>query len=116
MRRPRPNRRCSDSIAIFVINIDHHPGNSGYGQINWFDPTAAACGEMVYTLIGALGVPLSIEIADPRLPGDPDRHRDPSTTPAFRRTTFDICREAVEAGVDPVLVARNVYDSNNMGG
>src|SRR5438445_370180 len=29
--------------------------------------------------------------------------------------TFDICREALEAGVDPVLVARQVYDSNNMG-
>ena len=22
---------------FFVINIDHHPGNTGYGQINWFD-------------------------------------------------------------------------------
>ncbi len=22
----------------FVINIDHHPGNKGYGAINWFDP------------------------------------------------------------------------------
>src|SRR5262245_47489 len=43
----------------FVINIDHHPGNSSYGQINWFDASAAACGEMVYTLIKALGVPLS---------------------------------------------------------
>src|SRR5438874_6189449 len=21
---------------FFVINIDHHPGNSAYGQINWF--------------------------------------------------------------------------------
>src|SRR3982750_337052 len=21
----------------FVINIDHHPGNTNYGQINWFD-------------------------------------------------------------------------------
>jgi len=29
--------------------------------------------------------------------------------------TFDICRATLEAGVDPVLVARNVYDSNNMG-
>src|SRR5205814_7654995 len=29
--------------------------------------------------------------------------------------TFDICRRALEAGVDPVRVARNVYDSNNMG-
>src|SRR5215813_57769 len=35
----------------FVINIDHHPGNTGYGQINWFDATAAACGEMVFDLV-----------------------------------------------------------------
>jgi hypothetical protein len=47
----------------FVINIDHHPGNAGYGQINWFDASAAACAEMVYDLIGALGVPRSVEIA-----------------------------------------------------
>ena len=30
----------------FVINIDHHPGNKSYGALNWFDPGAAACGEM----------------------------------------------------------------------
>jgi bifunctional oligoribonuclease and PAP phosphatase NrnA len=77
----------------FVINIDHHPGNSGYGQIKWFDPTAAACGEMVYTLVRALGVPLSIEIA----------------THVYLAILTDA------AGVDPVIVARNVYDSNNMG-
>jgi len=29
--------------------------------------------------------------------------------------TFDICRQALEAGVDPVRVARQVYDSNTMG-
>src|SRR5205085_897946 len=29
--------------------------------------------------------------------------------------TFDMCREVIEAGVDPVAVARSVYDSNNMG-
>jgi len=33
---------------FFVINIDHHPGNTGYGGINWFDPGAAACGEMIF--------------------------------------------------------------------
>src|SRR5439155_12160450 len=30
----------------FVINIDHHPGNTLYGAVNWFDASAAACGEM----------------------------------------------------------------------
>src|SRR6266478_5341962 len=47
----------------FTINIDHHPGNTGYGQINWFDPSAAACAEMVFDVIRALGVKLTVEIA-----------------------------------------------------
>ena len=98
----------------FVINIDHHPGNTGYGQINWFDSTAAACGEMVFDLIGALGVPLSLDIAThiylAILTDTGSFHYS-----SISARTFDICREALEAGVDPVLVARNVYDSNNMG-
>src|SRR4051812_25972032 len=28
---------------FFLVNIDHHPGNAGYGDVNWFDPSAAAC-------------------------------------------------------------------------
>jgi len=99
---------------FFVINIDHHPGNTGYGQINWFDASAAACGEMVFDLVGALGVKLSVEIATHiylAILTDTGSFHYSSISPR----TFDICREALEAGVDPVLVARNVYDSNNMG-
>jgi bifunctional oligoribonuclease and PAP phosphatase NrnA len=98
----------------FVINIDHHPGNEGYGDINWFDSTAAACGEMVYELIKALAVPLSQEIATHiylAILTDTGSFHYSSISPR----TFDICRETLLAGVDPVLVARNVYDSNNMG-
>ena len=98
----------------FVINIDHHPGNAGYGQINWFDPAAAACAEMVFDLVRALGVPLSLEIATHvylAILTDTGSFHYSSISPR----TFDICREALEAGVDPVMVARNVYDSNNMG-
>jgi phosphoesterase RecJ-like protein len=97
-----------------VINIDHHPGNTGYGQLQWFDPTAAACGEMVFDLIKALGVPLSLEIATHiylAILTDTGSFHYSSISPR----TFDICREALEAGVDPVTVARNVYDSNHMG-
>jgi phosphoesterase RecJ-like protein len=98
----------------FVINIDHHPGNSGYGQINWFDASASACAEMVYDLVRALDVPLSREIATHiylAILTDTGSFHYSSISPR----TFDICRETLEAGVDPVLVARNVYDSNNMG-
>src|SRR5688572_5678783 len=47
----------------FTINIDHHIGNTGYGDVTWFDEKAAACTEMVYTVIQALGVPMTREIA-----------------------------------------------------
>jgi phosphoesterase RecJ-like protein len=99
---------------FFVVNIDHHPGNTGYGQINWFDPGAAACGEMVFDLVRALDVPLTRTIATHiylAILTDTGSFHYSSISPR----TFDICRECLEAGVDPVLVARNVYDSNNMG-
>ncbi len=98
----------------FLINIDHHPGNTAYGQINWFDASAAACGEMVYTLVRALGVPFAGDIAVHvylAILTDTGSFHYSSISPR----TFGICREAIESGVDPVEVARNVYDSNNMG-
>ena len=99
---------------FFVINIDHHPGNTGYGRLNWFDPSAAACGEMVFDLIDALGVPLHVDIATHiylAILTDTGSFHYSSISPR----TFEICRRTLEAGVDPVMVARNVYDSNNMG-
>jgi bifunctional oligoribonuclease and PAP phosphatase NrnA len=99
---------------FFVINIDHHPGNESYGQINWFDASAAACSEMVYDLVRALGAPLTREIATHvylAILTDTGSFHYSSISPR----TFEICRECLAAGVDPVLVARNVYDSNNMG-
>lgn len=99
---------------FFVINIDHHPGNTGYGQLNWYDPSAAACGEMVFDLARALAVPLTLEIAIHvylAILTDTGSFHYSSISPR----TFEICRKTLEAGVDPVLVARNVYDSNNMG-
>jgi phosphoesterase RecJ-like protein len=99
---------------FFVINIDHHPGNESYGQINWFDASAAACSEMVYDVVRALGVPLTREIAThvylAILTDTGSFHYS-----SISQRTFEICRECLAAGVDPVLVARNVYDSNNMG-
>jgi phosphoesterase RecJ-like protein len=98
----------------FIINIDHHPGNSGYGQVQWFDAAAAACGEMVFDLVKALGVGLTVDIATHvymAILTDTGSFHYSNITPR----TFEICRETIEAGVDPVMVARNVYDSNNMG-
>ncbi len=98
----------------FVINIDHHQGNTGYGQIAWLDPSAAACAEMIFDVIVALGVPLSREIATHiylAILTDTGSFHYSGMSPK----TFDICRQAMEAGVDPVMVSRMVYDSNTIG-
>lgn len=99
---------------FFLINIDHHPGNTAYGRINWFDAGAAACAEMVFDLILALGVPLSKEIAThvylAILTDTGSFHYS-----GISAKTFDICRQTLEAGVDPVLTARMIFDSNSMG-
>ena len=98
----------------FLINIDHHAGNRMYGALNWHDETAAACGEMVFDLIAALGVPLTEEIATHvylAILTDTGSFHHSNITPR----TFDICRQAVEAGVNPATMARRVYDSNSFG-
>jgi phosphoesterase RecJ-like protein len=99
---------------FFVINIDHHPGNTAYGSLNWFDPTAAALGEMIFELVELMGVPLTREVATHvylAILTDTGSFHYSNITPR----TFTIAGECIAAGVDPVLVARNVYDSNNMG-
>jgi len=38
-----------------VVNIDHHLGNTCYGDLNWVNTEAPAVGEMVYDLLEKMG-------------------------------------------------------------
>lgn len=97
-----------------AINIDHHLGNTMYGTVNWFDGSAAACGEMVADVIDGLGVPWTREIAA-------HLYLALSTdTGGFRygpisARTFGICRRIAEAGVDTALLSRDIFDSFSVG-
>ena len=100
--------------AAFVINIDHHTGNTIYGDLNWIDEAAAACGEMVFTLIEALGAPLSLEMATHvyvAILTDTGSFHYSNITPR----TFEICQRCMVAGVSPQAIARSIFDSNNLG-
>jgi len=98
----------------FLINIDHHLGNTMYGALNWFDETAAACGEMVFEIVRGLGVPLTPEIASllyVTILTDTGSFRHSNIT----ARTFEICRQIAKAGVIPAMVSDRVYQSGGLG-
>jgi len=99
---------------FFLINIDHHAGNTLYGAVNWFDESAAACGEMVADVIDVLDVPWTREIGTAlylAILTDTGSFRHGSMT----ARTFEVCRRAIDAGVDPVFLAQTVFDSSSIG-
>jgi phosphoesterase RecJ-like protein len=95
--------------ASVVVNIDHHPDNRRYGHVNWIDTSAAATGEMIYRLLGGLGLPLTPAIATnlfTAIHTDTGSFRYSNVTPA----TFRIAAELVTAGADPAAVSAAIYE------
>ncbi|MEK6630690.1 MAG: bifunctional oligoribonuclease/PAP phosphatase NrnA [Acidobacteriota bacterium] len=108
----RTGLRGLDRVPL--INVDHHPGNTGYGEVQWFDGTAAACGEMVYDIVTELGAPITPDMATQlfvAIVTDTGSFRYPGVSPR----TFRTCARLLEAGADPVLTARRLFDSNTIG-
>jgi phosphoesterase RecJ-like protein len=96
------------------INIDHHLGNTQYGQVNWYDPDAAACGEMVADLIDALGVPWTPAMAEHlylAIATDTGGFRHGPVT----ARTFEACRRIAETGVNPSDLSRRIFSSFGLG-
>jgi phosphoesterase RecJ-like protein len=100
--------------GYFLVNVDHHLGNTMYGAVNWFDPSAAACGEMVACLVDELGVPWTPAIASHlflAISTDTGGFRYGPIT----ARTFETCRRITLAGVDPAGLARQIFDSYSVG-
>lgn len=93
--------------GYYLINIDHHLSGRNYAHLNWIDHEAASAGELVYRLVKAAGAEVTPEMA-----------RCLYTTlltdtggfsyGAVRASTFELARELVLAGADPVETAREV--------
>lgn len=111
---PNPGRtegllEAARAVSALVVNIDHHPDNRRYGHVNWVDPGAAATGEMIHALLGALGVALTPAIATNLFTAV---HTD---TGSFRyanvtATTFAIASALVAAGAEPARVSSALYE------
>ncbi|HKY85111.1 MAG TPA: bifunctional oligoribonuclease/PAP phosphatase NrnA [Anaerolineales bacterium] len=75
------------------INIDHHPTNTRFAQVNLIDPQAAATAQILYELSPALGLPVDRAIATNYLAGlvsDTIGFRTPNVTPAVLRLAAEM--------------------------
>ncbi len=94
-----------------VLVIDHHASNTGFGAVDWVDPTAAAACEMVALLLPRLGVPLDAldgTIAADLMAGvigDTGMFQHPNVTPR----TMRVAAELLAAGGSIAEVARLIY-------
>jgi len=94
----------------FLINIDHHASGRNFARVNWIDRHAASVGELVYRLIQAAKLEVTPEIATclyTTILTDTGAFCYGSTT----ATTFELARDLVAHGADPVRIAQDVFYS-----
>ncbi len=91
-----------------IVNIDHHPSNSRFGDINVIEPKASAVGQMVMEMLDHFEYPITPTIAINlyvALLTDTGGFRHENTTP---RALEDAARLA-HLGADPGHIATQVY-------
>lgn len=97
-----------------VIVLDHHVTNEGFGDIAIVDAGAAATGEIVYRLLNEMDWEVTPEIATCLLTAlvtDTGRFQYSNTTPETHR----IAGALIEAGAEPTVIGRHVYEEAPFG-
>lgn len=99
-------------IAREIINIDHHPDNTKFGQVNIVS-NASSTGELVYELAKDLKVKIDKPIADALYTAiitDTGNFRYENTS----RRTFKIASQLLKAGVDTHALTGQIYDQRSV--
>jgi phosphoesterase RecJ-like protein len=92
-----------------ILNIDHHHDNTRFGTVNLVDPNASCTAEIVYDLMGALGVGPTPTIAAALYVGlitDTGRFMYENTGAAAHRMAAGL----IDAGVHVHEIYRRVYE------
>lgn len=97
----------------FKINIDHHPSNDEFANINFQVNTASSACEIVYRLLQSMEVQISPNIATSLLLGiytDTGGFMHQNTKP----TTYQAAGELVRLGANVSRIAKNVFKSYDL--
>jgi len=104
--------RPAVEAAPTLIDIDHHVTAGAFGDIRILDATAAATAEIVYDLLLALGLPITLEIAECLLCGlltDTGSFRFMNVTPR----TMAVAGEMIGIGASPNTIAECVFENKS---
>jgi phosphoesterase RecJ-like protein len=95
--------------GMHILNIDHHHDNTRFGTVNLVDPGASCTAEIVWDLMGGLGVEPTPQIAQALYVGlitDTGRFMYENTGPRAHL----MAAELIKAGVDVPELYRQVYE------
>lgn len=93
-----------------LINIDHHPGNPGFGKLNIVATTTSSTAELVAALADRMGIGLDDEIAVCLYTGivtDTGCFQYPSTSPK----TLELAARLRSFHFDAAAIAQKIYES-----
>jgi phosphoesterase RecJ-like protein len=93
-----------------ILNIDHHISNQRFAKVNWVDPHASSCSEMIYTLYKKMHIPLDKESAVALYVGiltDTGSFRYANTTVY----THQAVSELLKFGLDVPRIYKSVYEN-----
>lgn len=114
MECPRMERIGSVKSVIpdsaITVNIDHHPDNSSYADLNLVDPESSAAGEILFLLMERGGIGVTSVIAMQlyaAIVSDTGGFRFGSTTSRAMRIASDL----IDKGADPKLVADGIFNA-----
>jgi phosphoesterase RecJ-like protein len=95
--------------GMHILNIDHHHDNTRFGTVNLVVPEASCTAEIVWDLIGELGVTPTLTVAEALYVGlitDTGRFMYENTG----RRAHLMAADLIDAGVDVHDVYRRVYE------
>lgn len=93
-----------------LVNIDHHPDNTGYGRIAYINEKAAAVAEMLTEFFIDIEFEIDPDTATALYAAiltDTGRFRYSSTT----KKTMEIAGQLIEKGAEPRAICDNIYYS-----
>lgn len=96
-----------------ILNIDHHPQNPAYGDVNYLDEESPAVGEMVWRMYGDAGIWPQPEVATclyTALATDTGDFRYSNAT----GRAFRAAAEMVDAGAAPATIAEWVHNHRSL--